>query len=307
MAIAFRAVSYGETPLSGGNPLVIDTPSGTTYGEVMLAVIQFNNGTHEFPTCSGWTCLSTGEDSTGNKHRALFYRRAPSDGTSYSFVFANDVMSQGAIVSYSGCTDLATFIDDYSDVEYVENDGTLRAASIDTIASSEMLVFLGLSWFGSNTYSSSPPTDFTERYDRGHSNLYQCLCISDYTQASAGSSGAKDATLASTTTAKHAWLVGLLPPGVYGIGAIQFASPTLGGAGHGNIVGAGALQFASPALNGTACYDIFGGGALQFASPTIGGSMWMDSAHLRHLGGKAMLWGAKGRAEIRGLKGKASM
>lgn len=96
-------------------------------------------------------------------------------------------------------------------------------------------------------------------------------------------------------------------PYCVGTGALQIGSPSLSGAMHMDITGTGALQTAPAALSGAMHMDVTGTGVLTTAAAAISGRTWMDSAHLRHLGGRAMLWGVKGRAGLWGLKGKASM
>lgn len=92
-----------------------------------------------------------------------------------------------------------------------------------------------------------------------------------------------------------------------GTGALTIGSPSIAGEGPLPRTGTGALQFASVSIAGAGHGQIFGAGALQFASPTIGGTMWMDSAHLRHIAGRAWLYGARGKASLYGLKGKAEL
>lgn len=204
MAIAFRAKAEAAAATSS---VTIDKPTGTVDNDVMLAVIWSNRTS--ITTLAGWTLLAS--ENVFSSLVAVYWKRASSEGANYTWSSSSAAVMVGTIASYSGVLQGATPVVAFSDTAYVTDDTTLRAASVTCVGVNNLLVHVGCA-YATSAITVTPPTDFTERVDYYPGTDYdRAIYISDLTQAAAGASGAKDATLSASTAVKHAFLVALGP------------------------------------------------------------------------------------------------
>jgi hypothetical protein len=209
MAITFRAEAHAGAYNQVGTSLTIAKPAGTLDNDVMLALVW---GEASYATLAGWTVLAAEQIGTAHFVR-LFWKRAATEGADYTFTSSgtgNRIMG-GVIASYSGVMQGATPAVAFSDTAYVTNDTILRAAAVTCVGVNNMLVHCGYA-YATSEITVTAPTDFTERCDYwpGTDND-RAVFLSDLTQAAAGTSGVKDATLSASGTVKHAFLVALGP------------------------------------------------------------------------------------------------
>jgi hypothetical protein len=204
MAIAFRAKAEAAATTSS---VTIAKPTGTLDNDVMLAVIWSNRTS--ITTLAGWTLLAS--EKVSSSLIAIYWKRASSEGANYTWSSSSAAVMVGTIASYSGVMQGATPAVAFSDTAYVTDDTTLRAATVTCVGVNNLLVHVGCA-YATSAITVTPPTDFTERVDYYPGTDYdRAIYISDLTQAAAGASGAKDATLSASTAVKHAFLVALGP------------------------------------------------------------------------------------------------
>jgi prepilin-type N-terminal cleavage/methylation domain-containing protein len=101
--IVRRGVS---TAVSGGaTTLAIAKPSGTVFGDAMVAQIAVRGGTTTVITPpAGWALVSTVDNGTALKS-AIYQRTATGTTASYTWTFNPSVEAAGGIVSYRGVND----------------------------------------------------------------------------------------------------------------------------------------------------------------------------------------------------------
>lgn len=212
MAIAYRAVASANN--TGTATLTIDMPAGTVDNDIMLALIVAtdSDGIPSISAPAGWTEIASNTIGTSTRLSA-FWKRASSEGASYEFTMsgtASGKYQNGCILSYSGCAVTGSPINAFSTVGYLTSNTTLRAGGVTTTYAGVMLVFLG------GTYSApgetaTPPSGMSERFDSSPAGVVVHGYGADVTQAAAGASGDKDATLSGTNAVKHAFLIALVP------------------------------------------------------------------------------------------------
>lgn len=95
--------AVGATSMELGDPgtsVVIDRPSGTQAGDLLLAEISADASADITPP-SGWTLVSGGEVLGDYHHMAVYARRVTSgEGSSYAFTFGQDGVHQGGIKAF---------------------------------------------------------------------------------------------------------------------------------------------------------------------------------------------------------------
>lgn len=108
-AVSFvGAASTGGT--AGATTIIVNVPSGTVDGHLMLAVAVSANGLNGWAPPSGWTPLmlsnawtNAGTSSNiGDCDARMFYRFASSEPASYTFTVVNSTTLAAAIVTYAG-------------------------------------------------------------------------------------------------------------------------------------------------------------------------------------------------------------
>lgn len=204
----YRSVASASS--SGSNTLTINKPADTADADIMLAFVAGfdSDGTPTLSAPAGWTQIATRTNTGILKRYSCWWKRASGEGASYDFTkngTASNAFMSGFIASASGCAAGGDPVNVYSNEVYIVNDTTIRAAGVTTTLDDCLLVFLGSQ--GATVRCSF--STLTERLDTTPSN--ESLYCATGLQASAGASGDKDGTLASSSTQKHAFLVALSP------------------------------------------------------------------------------------------------
>jgi hypothetical protein len=92
---------------SNGTSLTINKPTGTTQGDLLIAILS-KDGTGAINTPSGWTLINEGSSGTGsgNIRLGVFYKVAgASEPSSYTITWSDSEQAVGAILRYSNfCT-----------------------------------------------------------------------------------------------------------------------------------------------------------------------------------------------------------
>lgn len=122
MAIAYR--SSASAYVASSNTLLCNKPTGTVDGDIMIAALHTNAGTSAITPPSGWTLIGTAAaDASFTADVNVYWKRASSEGTDYTWTWTNTARTSLAISSYSGCvasgspieTDVNTANDDTTD------------------------------------------------------------------------------------------------------------------------------------------------------------------------------------------------
>jgi type II secretory pathway pseudopilin PulG len=218
VAICSVAAATVGTPTTydnaGSVSAVVAKPTGVTQGDIMFAQVFHFNSTDRFTTTpAGWTEI--GRHKNGNYNQALLYRVATAgEGgvSNYTFSLVSSSKLAVTISAYRGCFDIANPIDSFSNVEYVVNNTTYRAGSINLSAASTTVLMFPSVYNGSVRTFSPPLTQgggWTEDHDHGTNTA-------DFSRAgyrkfisSAGATGVIDSIGNSNNNAKHAFAVGL--------------------------------------------------------------------------------------------------
>jgi hypothetical protein len=186
---------------SSGTSAAISKPSGVVDDDVMLAYLHVE-GTKALTPPSGWTLIdSRPAGSTFTDY--LYWKRAASEGSSYTWSWSGNAWREGFIYAAQGCI---TGVDPWDAWSEADGDGsTTTWPGVTTAGADRLLVMGAANWFGGGW---TPGSGQTERYDGGGSNNLVCM---ELAQAGAGASGDKTATGAGGSV----WvghLIALKPP-----------------------------------------------------------------------------------------------
>lgn len=135
MAIAYRSsATAGDS--SGGN-LTINKPTGTADGDIMIMALYREAGTWTLP--AGWTqVVETRDTGSDAIYLTVAWKRASSEGSSYSVTLSTTTWRMGSISSFSGGLASGDPIDTYAtDATALD---VARLASITTSVADTMLV-----------------------------------------------------------------------------------------------------------------------------------------------------------------------
>jgi hypothetical protein len=134
-----------------------------------------------------------------NGANGYVYRKiASSESGTYTWSFPSSRVVC-TISAFSG-VDTTDPIDSYSSTAYVENNATVRSASVTTTRAEQLVVnFAMLSQTTQLTFT--PPTDFTEHHEYGGNRCWTELSTREF--ASAGATGNIDATMSAASILKH--------------------------------------------------------------------------------------------------------
>jgi len=204
---------------SGSTSALVSKPTGVVPGDIMFAYILHVNGVDRLNSIpAGWLPFDgvTGRHKNGNYNQALYYKVAgASEPASYTFGLAANSKFAVTISAYRGCFNPVTPIDASSNVEYIINNTTYRASSMD-LPSQYTNVLMFPSAYSTSTRTFLSPTTqgggWIEDYDHGNTSPdfwragYRKLIISS------GATGVIDSigTLWGATV-KHAFAVALSP------------------------------------------------------------------------------------------------
>jgi hypothetical protein len=135
VAIAYRSgVAAGNA--SGGN-LTINKPSGVVNGDILVVGFYREAGTLTLP--AGWTqVVETRDNGSDAIYLTVAWKRASSEGASYTFTLSTSTWRAGVILAFSGCATSGSPVDTYA-----TDNTTLsvpRLASITTSVANTMRV-----------------------------------------------------------------------------------------------------------------------------------------------------------------------
>ena len=223
IAALSTAVSSSTAPLQGrGDSASCFIPSGTATGDLVFAVIQAQDRWSAVPplgpTVGDWTKIGD------------YSYTASIAGTTHYFYHALYYLQVGAVVPWHDTWDFfptylenisvtnttyrgATY-DTASNVPYTTADTSLTAGSVTPAGVGELLLFVGGAYdlSGIGTVSvSAPPTGFTTDVNVSSNEFLGYFALATDPEASAAPSGAKTATLTTSTELKQAWLIALRP------------------------------------------------------------------------------------------------
>jgi Tfp pilus assembly protein PilV len=195
--IAFRSAASAVT--AGGTSVTVTTPSGTTSGDVLLAAIMIDsNGS--IPTPSGWTLIRTDAANT-TVRLGLFYKVAgSSEPASYTFsgLPTNSYVVSG-INAYSG-------VDTSSPIDVSgSSTGTSATASAPSLTTTQTNTQLVAFWAAQKQVLSTDASmtarwnTFTGTGNGIGENIRMAGAASGVAVATAGATGAKTATVATST------------------------------------------------------------------------------------------------------------
>lgn len=186
MAVAYRAGNAGASGSSDTN--VVNKPTGTVDDDIMVAQIYTEPVGQDVTAPSGWTALTARHDvaGTGYSMRA-FWKRAASEGASYTFTATGNDWASSFLASYSGASTDADPFDGTG--TWAQGADTSPAASAITTGAANSLVVQYIATVLVGFSQTTPPSGMTERFD-------SIWIVNDVTQVSAGSTGTKTATLA---------------------------------------------------------------------------------------------------------------
>lgn len=157
MAIARRAITV--TSSATANSVVVNKPTGTVDGDVMIAVFNHATGTTDMALTApaGWTVIGTA-GINGDLNGKAWYKVASSEGASYTFTSSTSNDGVIMIASYSGVNTTTPI--NTSAQNYPAATSATCSIAVTTTAANCMLVMIAIAdtaaaetmtWTGSMT------------------------------------------------------------------------------------------------------------------------------------------------------------
>lgn len=209
--MAFAFVATAELNSSSSSSGVCNKPTGTVDDDIMFALVMHETE-YSNSVPSGWTSL--GQNTTGALGLVeLFWKKAASEGTSWTWGFATANKLRVLVVTYRDGFDLTTPIDVTSNTAYTTSNTTCRAASMSVAAANSPIIYFGaLKRTVATTYTPpTTPTTLNEDYDGGSTLPDFFNEIASVVWSGSGATGDIDATMSVSLTTKHAFAVALKP------------------------------------------------------------------------------------------------
>ena len=199
---------------AGSTTAVVNKPTNTADNDIMFALIRRNIIAEPTTVPTGWTLIGNREDATYNQEYWLYWKLAASEGANYTWEWADAARICATIVTYRDGFNTADPIDVVSNTPYVDNNTTVRSATMTVSAANSPLVNFANGYGGSEitfTKPSMPTTDWVENIDFGSvdSRCWREICSMVWTGS--GATGDIDATASLSLDAKHGFAVGLNP------------------------------------------------------------------------------------------------
>jgi len=209
-APAFESVATAIQGPSSGTSLTVARPTGTTDGDLLVAVIGIDNSANSLPITQpvGWTeVFQQGKSGGGESALGVWYRIASSEPANYSFTWATAEEGFAAVQRYSGA-DASAPIDAWA-FNGVTNDALPIAPAVTTTVN-ETLVLRIVGVDGNSHVEPAPlslihPAGTTARFELITDTVSSGGTFgagSDHTQEIAGSTG----TASFTTTGTEGWI-----------------------------------------------------------------------------------------------------
>lgn len=221
--MGFRAYASAES--ASASSLLCNKPTGTANDDIMFAVLKRTSNTDPNSVPSGWTQRAKSAETVGGITFWLYSKLAASEGTDYTFGWADAARTSIVISSWNGEFNTSDPIDVVSNTAYGTNDTTVRAAGVTAAAANSwVLHFANIHASSTQSFSASPsaPAGMTENADF-HLDLGRHTAqISSVKWTSSGATGSMDSTASLSTSDKHAFAV-VLKPGA-GANALEGAA-----------------------------------------------------------------------------------
>jgi len=210
---------------AGANITSINKPTGVVNGDFMLAGVIYTSDQVMTPP-AGWTEFQNYDFyPAANEYRLrLWYKRASSEGTSYSWSTVGAVYTDGFIWRMTGVVSAGSPLDAPTGSAWSDGSTIVSCSAITTATAGAGVILVGAT---SNDYTSLTLSTLTERLDDGIT-----IFAAGDVQAVAGSSGAKSATLGT----ERGWgviLLALKPePDVPVVVSVSMSLVDTGGTGN---------------------------------------------------------------------------
>jgi len=195
MAIAYRS-SSSNTNFPGTTPLVVNKPTGTASGDILVAVV---NSSTAYATSSGWTQRATLTSAFApSRITVLTLVAGGSEPASYSFAAAGGTIQAAAISAYSGGDNASPIDGTVTTAEDSDLDGVVILPSITTTVNNSIIVGCIAPSDGSAAYvGTAPPGSMTERIDINTTAAY-AVEMADQAITPAGATGTRSFTVTAT-------------------------------------------------------------------------------------------------------------
>lgn len=184
------------------NSVQVTVPTGTVNGDLLLALIYFNDSTVNITAPAGWTIVDS-INTTITAKAILYSRIALSEPANYTWNFDLTARNHGLMTAYSGANTVSPI--NAHGVQGNDLGSNCIAPSITTVVDNCLLVFLG-QMDSSLSTTWTAPAGMTERFD---ANEVSSSEVADVVLASAGASGTKTATPSDSTDQNAGFLVAL--------------------------------------------------------------------------------------------------
>lgn len=189
-------------------------PTGVAANDILFALLTRGGDVNDVTSVpAGWTLLQGYTRSTAERWWLYYKVAGASEGDTYTWQWANPQKSMGLIVAYRDGFNTSDPIDASSNGEYLTGNTTLRATGVTVSADDSPLIMVGGVLYATAPVTFSAPTSpgtFTEDLDTGNATPDWWGCFYSLVVA-AGATGNVDATMDSSQTSKHAFLVALKP------------------------------------------------------------------------------------------------
>jgi hypothetical protein len=223
IVLPITAVNSSTAPLQGrASSASCFIPSGTAAGDLVFAVVQAQDRWSPIPplgpTVGDWTKIgdysyaAAISGTTRYFYHALYYLHVGAsvpwhDVWDFFPAYLDNISVTNT--TYRGAT-----LDAASNVPYTTADTSLTAGSVTPAGGGEGLLFVGGAYgaSGPDTVSVSvAPAGFTTDVNVSSNEFLGYFALANDPQTTAAATGAKSATLTTSTGLKHAWLVTLKP------------------------------------------------------------------------------------------------
>jgi hypothetical protein len=199
-AIEFIASAQAQVNLE--TTIVINKPTGTQQGDLMIAVISTDRSTVTWTQPSGWT---EAVDQGASPSIMVSYRTAgASEGANYTFTSSNSVRSAGIIVTYRNAGfDVAGSIS----TAIASNVQTAPAITMAQSKSTLLAYFIK----GGNSITYSSPTSGLISLATDSDGTAPSWALYSQNDVASGSTGSKSATGSSFALGPGCLLIGIKP------------------------------------------------------------------------------------------------
>lgn len=210
-AQAFRASSTG-TAASGVTTITINKPTGTAFGDVMVAAVAFRPDAAIITAPSGWTLVRRTYQSAGAPNSQAVYWKAAGEKEPSSFSWTFDT-STGAVGSILAFYDVNPVSPIHTEGAQATPGGLLHAAPSVNTAVNKTVLITAHSFGSSATWT--PPSGMTEAVDIANLAVPNpggvSMEVNYVVQEIAGSTGTKTATASGEDDTGVATIIALTP------------------------------------------------------------------------------------------------